>query len=553
MKLVAKALLLLVALVASAITYPQTIPAQSFKHIIIIVQGNRTPDNMFGSGPSSTGTGCGVEDPFEPGVDIENGGYGYVPITTTLRQRELICNAPLSLNDAPLDPFHTNVAWNNDYHNGNMDGFCWEYNTPTANPPCPSYSFVQRSDVQPYFDLATGYGFANYMFETNEGPSFEAHQFLFTGTSAPVAPKDPNNYYIDFVAENANFTDSGCPVTGSAWPNWVQPTGIQEQDPRTTPSECYTHDSLVTSASGDKGFSWRYYTPTLGIIWDAPAAIPEVCYGQNKDVGGPCNAAEFTTHIALPNQNLYDSAPILDDIANCKLQKISWVIPDRVWSDHPDYDGSVNPPYGPSWVGNIVNAIGKSYENSDGACDYWGYPTHSGSTPEPTAIFVVWDDWGGFFDHVLPPEALEQNPLGGYTNCNPTSQWGCGYVYGFRVPFLVGSEYTQAAYVSGACTANCPNKTAIYQHDFGSILSFTEYNFGMPEIAPPYYADANTLDSANNNIPLSDFFSVSNQRNFTNINNLPYGPNFFRTFYATSQNGVYPVPTGPDGTSGEEE
>jgi hypothetical protein len=75
----------------------------------------------------------------------------------------------------------------------------------------------------------------------------------------------------------------------------------------------------------------------------------------------------------------------------------------------------------------------------------------------------------------------------------------------------------------------------------------------MPEIAPPYYADANTLDSANNNIPLSDFFSVSNQRNFTNINNLPYGPNFFRTFYATSQNGVYPAPTGPDGTSGEEE
>jgi hypothetical protein len=60
------------------------------------------------------------------------------------------------------------------------------------------------------------------------------------------------------------------------------------------------------------------------------------------------------------------------------------------------------------------------------------------------------------------------------------------------------------------------------------ILRFTEYNFGMPEIAPPYYADANTLDSANNNIPLSDFFSVSNQRNFTIINNFPYGPNFLQ-------------------------
>jgi hypothetical protein len=66
----------------------------------------------------------------------------------------------------------------------------------------------------------------------------------------------------------------------------------------------------------------------------------------------------------------------------------------------------------------------------------------------------------------------------------------------------------------------------------------------MPEIAPPYYADANTLDSANNNIPLSDFFSTNNRRNFASIST-PYNPAVFRGYYTTLQNGVYPVQPDP--------
>ncbi len=177
-------------------------------------------------------------------------------------------------------------------------------------------------------------------------------------------------------------------------------------------------------------------------------------------------------------------------------------------------------------------------------CDYWG--NHSNDT---TAIFVVWDDWGGFYDHVLPPDVYE----GTATSCPPSDApngWGCGYVYGFRVPLLVLSEYTQAGYVSGALPS--PGKVAQYQHDFGSILAFTEYNFGMQPIDKPFYADYNTLDSANENIPLSDFFSLSNQRNFTTIST-PYNANFFKKYYSTLQNGVLPVPTGPDGTPGEED
>jgi hypothetical protein len=339
-------------------------------------------------------------------------------------------------------------------------------------------------------------------------------------------------------------------------------------------NECYTHDSLVTSTTGDRGVSWRYYTPTttnsknpLGSIWDAPEGIAEVCYGENQAIGGPCTSSEFTSHVVYPGEKdygfNYDGAPILDDIANCKLQQISWVIPDQAWSDHPQQDGTISPPYGPSWVGNIINAIGQSYKNSRGKCDYWGTgaspePTgifRPGSTsPEPTAILIVWDDWGGFYDHVAPPAALEQNPKTGFTDCDPSTQWGCGYIYGFRVPLLVVSEYTPAGYVSGALPS--PGRQPIYEHDFGSILAFTEWNFNFnPQfVAEPYYADYNALDwgPGRNNIPLSDFFSLSSRRTFTPIST-PYPPSAFTGYYTTLHHGIYPTPTGPDGTSGEED
>lgn len=166
----------------------------------------------------------------------------------------------------------------------------------------------------------------------------------------------------------------------------------------------------------------------------------------------------------------------------------------------------------------------------------------------------MWDDWGGFCDHVAPPKALEQNPKTGFTDCDPNTQWGCGYIYGFRVPLLVVSEYTPAGYVSGALPN--PGRQPIYEHDFGSILAFTEWNFNFnPQfVAEPYYADYNALDWGpdRNNIPLSDFFSLSGQRAFTPIST-PYPRSAFTGYYTTLHHGIYAIPTGPDGTSGEED
>ncbi len=106
---------------------------------------------------------------------------------------------------------------------------------------------------------------------------------------------------------------------------------------------------------------------------------------------------------------------------------------------------------GPSWVASIVNSIG-------------------GRTWANTAIILTWDDWGGWYDHVPPPQVL--------ANC---SQWGCGYVYGFRVPMIVISPYAKPAYTSHVT------------HDFGSILKFVEETFNLPSLG---YADAPADDLA---------------------------------------------------------
>ena len=112
-----------------------------------------------------------------------------------------------------------------------------------------------------------------------------------------------------------------------------------------------------------------------------------------------------------------------------------WVIPDRPTSDHPDPgpDGDT----GPSWVASLVNAVGES--------SYW----------KSSAIVVVWDDWGGFYDHVAPPL---------------TDHWGG---LGFRVPMLVISPYAvKGSGSKGGYISHTP-------YEFGSILRFIEDDFSL--------------------------------------------------------------------------
>jgi len=365
-------------------------PPPKIQHVVIIVQENRSTDNLFHGLPNADTADSGINSKGE-----------VVPLTSV----------PLR-NFYDLD--HSHGAFVTMYDGGKMDGadkVIYAYCGPGCPFPHPQFRYVDPADVQPYFQLAEQYTFADRMFQTNQGPSFPAHQFLISGTSAPTADSE------DFAAENpvlsngywANIT--GCAGEAGESVLLIDPQGREDS----TVFPCFEHP-VLSDELDTKGITWKYYTPAGWSIFTAPNAINHIRNGA-----GWANV-------------ILNQTQVLTDITANNLAQVSWVVPTAQYSDHPgESDGS-----GPSWVASIVNAIGASA--------YWS----------DTAIFITWDDWGGWYDHVAPPI---------YNS----------YEYGFRVPLIVVSPYAKPGYVSHTT------------HDFGSILRFVEDTFGLDPLG---YADS---------------------------------------------------------------
>ncbi len=402
------------------------VQSQLIQHVVIIFQENRTPDNLF-------------QDPvlIGRGADIAASGLNSLGQTIPLSPIDLGTNGS---NPQTYDIFHYHSSFLQMYDGGKMDGA----DLIPCTPSCPlnaQFMYVKPSDVQPYFQLAEQYTFGDRMFQTNQGPSFPAHQFIISGTSAPTATSTM------FASENLSpgFGNAGCIADANESVKLIDSSGNESSNAAIYP--CFDHPTL-TDRLDDANISWRYYAPSAGSIWTGPDAIQHMCQPQTQSGQLVCTGSTWAK-VIIPQ------TAVLTDIANDKLPTVSWVIPSGQTSDHAmQNDGS-----GPSWVSSIVNAIGNS--------SYWSN----------TVIIIAWDDWGGWYDHVPPPQVL--------VNC---AQWGCGYVYGFRVPLIVISPYAKAAYISHT------------PHDFGSILKFIEETFSLPSLG---YADANSLDD------LSDCFNFS--------------------------------------------
>ena len=399
---------------------PQTvnlINAAVLQHVVVIFQENRTPDNLF-------------QDPvlISRGADIVNQGKTSTGQTLTLSPIDL---GTAGANPQNYDLSHAHEAFVQMYDGGKMDGANLIACSPAANcppnaHPNPQYMYVMPSDVHPYFAMAEQYTFGDRMFQTNEGPSFPAHQFILSGTSAP-APMSTL-----FAAENPNLSPAGCIAPLAEIVTMIDASGSETAQPGEYP--CFDHPTL-TDLLDDQGISWRYYAPSAGSIWTAPDAISHIC--QEQPVNGimTCTGPDWVNNVVIPQSQ------VLVDIANQNLAQVVWVIPTGTNSDHAESnDGS-----GPSWVASIVNSIGNS--------PYWAN----------TAIIITWDDWGGWFDHVAPKVV------------NDGVSWGSGYVYGFRVPLIIVSPYAKTAYISHVT------------HDFGSILKFIEGTFDLSSLG---YADA---------------------------------------------------------------
>jgi phospholipase C len=366
---------------------PASGSSSKIQHVVIIFQENRSTDNLFHGFPGADTVGSGPN-----------------------AQGKQIALAPVSLT-APYDLSHSHAGFVTEYASGKLDGFSKERSTCQGAIVCPpttirAYGYVPRDEVRPYFTMASSYAFADHMFQTNQGPSFPAHQYILSGTST-VANGSPLR-----AAENPFHPNSGpaggCDSPTGSLVSLIDSAGHESQ--KTYP--CFDRISLIELLDRSS-LTWRYYQATSGPgLWNGPDAILHV-----RESG------KFSSNVITP------PSQVLTDIANGELADVVWVTPTALASDHAlATNGS-----GPSWVAAVVNAIGESL--------YWS----------DTAIFVTWDDWGGWYDHVAPPL---------YNS----------YELSFRVPLIVISPYAKTHYVSHV------------QHEFGSILKFTEKIFGLPSL-----------------------------------------------------------------------
>jgi phospholipase C len=281
---------------------------------------------------------------------------------------------------------------------------------------------LDRTEIVPYRVLARDYVLGDRFFTTEFGGSFTAHQDLIAGetkidathslvdwpTSVPWGCDAPPGTMTLLIDLNRNITGDG-------------------------PFPCFNQYATIADSLDAANVSWKYYTQATftfgGEVWNA--------FDSNR------------RNVIVPDTK------VLTDPSNGALAAVTFIIPDGQWSDHP----AAPTDYGPSWVGDVVDEIGRS--------KYW----------KDTAIVVMWDDWGGFYDNAPPPQ---RDSVG----------------LGMRVPVLVVSPYARRGYVSHT------------QYEYGSILKFIEQAFNLPSLH-------STDDRANSLIDALDF--TKNPRPFVPI------------------------------------
>jgi phospholipase C len=270
------------------------------------------------------------------------------------------------------------------------------------------YAYVPHRESRPYWDMAHEFVLADRMFASQLDESFVAHQYIIAA-QAQSSVDVPFSYWgcgggktdeVQIIKQNRMYG------------------GVQRP--------CFNYETLGDEL--DKaGLEWRFYTshykvPVSG-LWSGYQAVRHIYYGP-----------DWKKNVITPQRRF------LTDVKAGKLASFTWVTPLCVDSDHPACGGGG----GPSWVASIVNAVGES--------KFWS----------STAIFVQWDEWGGFYDPVPPPHR-------GYDGL------------GFRVGLIAISPYAKHNYVSHV------------QYETASVLRFAEDTFGLDQLSA---ADARATSPA---------------------------------------------------------
>ena len=285
------------------------------------------------------------------------------------------------------------AAWNG----GKMDGF-------DQSDSAARWAYTQlRSDQLPnYWRWAKEYALFDNFFASAHGPSFPNHLYSIAAQSGG-AHDNPRRH------PGLGSNTFGCDAPPEQLVEVVDSEGVTK---RVRPCfDFLTEGDLLNR----KGIPWSYYAAQedqRGYIWSAYAAIRR--YRENPE--------KWQRH-------MFPVDRVVQDIRANELPPVTWITPRFELSEHPEYNFC----HGENWSTRVINAIMRS--------DMWS----------STAIFLTWDDYGGFYDHVPPPQVD-------------------GFGFGIRVPMIVLSPYARAGQVSHELG------------EFSSVLRFIEDNWGLTKL-----------------------------------------------------------------------
>jgi phospholipase C len=370
---------------------PTGVGIHKIHHVVIIMQENRSFDSYFGTFPGADGI---------PGLA---GNPGTVPCLPDPNAGG--CVRPFhDREDRALGGPHSADAAVADEDGGKMDGFVGEQErgmagcAETFNPACGNgggnpdvMGYHDGSDIPNYWAYAHDFVLQDRMFESDASWSLPSHLYMVSEWSAYCALKgDPRSC-------RSAIENPGSP------PDFERQIGITVP---TDPNYAWTD---LTYLLHKYGVSWRYYVykgsePDC----DDNAAMSCAPVGQNAKTPGIWNPLPYFTDVRQDDQlgNIRSLSNFYADARTGDLPAVSWITPNGRVSEHPP--GLITA--GQTYVTSLVNAVMHSPDWSS------------------TAIFVAWDDWGGFYDHVMPPHVDDQG-------------------YGLRVPGLLISPFAKQGYI----------------------------------------------------------------------------------------------------------
>jgi phospholipase C len=359
------------------------------KHVIVIMQENRSFDSYFGTYPGADG------------IPMSNGQP-----TVCLPNPLGPCSRPYhNTADKNGGGPHGLVNARADIDGGKMDGFVIQRDnargscTNFDDPACQGFTtpdvmgYHTDAEIPNYWAYANDFVLDDHMFESVNSWSLPEHEYMMSAWAAQCANKSPMSCVND--------------------PAGKYSVGLIENEVR---SELTTGKTDIDLAWTDITWlmymhhvSWGYYVQD-GWQPDCENDSAETCapVAQHWYTPGIWNPLPLFTDVQTDGQlkNIQPLDNFLTQAQKGTLPAVSWIIPSSPDSEHPP--ASVHT--GQAYVTALVNAIMKSPD--------WN----------STAIFLNWDDWGGFYDNVAPP-TVDANG------------------YGMRVPSIVISPYAKKGFI----------------------------------------------------------------------------------------------------------